>query len=301
MKSNTRDGGFQAFFTDASSVEDVRRQFLEAPLEAARQTMFGPALELAQVLRALPDAFAASQRRELKRLKSTAEENDPRVAYLEESIEQADGLRTMARRGEVRAQRSIVAYATGREVFHGFVSDSNLNPVSGLTVQLTAGKDRTGKEPSSVTDSEGYFSIPLGKRVASVRVNEKDGEKLSPEQIAERLAAREKAGNVYQQSPERSIRVEILRDGKLIHEDPVPMEIGKGSAYREYVISEKKYSTHSDFQDFVAQQGEKAESYSADLKADAADVDKPTSPAASQGAKKKATRRASAPKPASKK
>ena len=268
MKTNSRNTGFTDFFTDAKSAESVRRQFIEAPLEAARQSMFGPAFELAQLLRVLPDAFAASQQRELKRVKASAEENDPRVAYLEASIEQADTLRTMARRGEVRAQRSLIAYATRNEVFHGFVSDSEMNPLRGLTVQIVSGKVRGAKELKSNTDDEGYFSISIGKKSASQWGSEKEGDKISPEKLADLLANREKEKEIYeQQNDERKgVRVAILKKGKLIHEDPVPMGLGEGSVYREYVISDKEYSSPSDFQDFMYQRGDKPTSPSEDAK-----------------------------------
>jgi hypothetical protein len=292
MKTNSRDTGFPSFFTDAKSVESVRRQFIEAPLEAARQTMFGPALELAQLLRILPDAFVASEKRELERVKASAEKNDPRVAALEASIEQADILRLMARRGEVRAQRSLVAYATRNEVFHGFVSDSDLNPLQGLTVQVSASREQGAKGLSSTTDADGYFSIPIGRKTATPRGSEKEGENISPEKIADLLANKDKDTTTYEPTGQRKgVRVDILRKGKVIHQDPVPMGLGEGSVYREYAISNKEYSTQSDFQNFVNQPGEKPTSYTVDPKKSAASTSRSSTPAASERVtKKRATR-----------
>lgn len=311
MKTNSRNTEFPDFFADTKSPESVRRQFLETPLEGARQSAIGPALELAQLLTLLPDAFAASQRRELKRIQSSAKEYDPRVAALEASIEQADAMRLMARRGEVRAQRSLTAFATRDEVFHGFVSDSELNPLPGLTVQLTSGREKINKEFSATTDDDGYFSIPVGRKGSTKREGEKQAENLTPEQIAELLARRGKETSDYQQQWEgrTGIRVEILKKDKLLHEDPVPIGLGEGSAYREYFISDKKYSSRSDFDDFVSQQGVKPKSSPVDLKdgasrASKASVRAPTAasaPKSRQSAKKKSPKRAKTPKTVGKK
>src|SRR5687768_3883027 len=188
MKSKS---GFSKLFVDPKSAESVQGQFIDAPLQAALQSGFVPALEMAKLLRLLPDAFAASQRSELDRIKQSDEKNDPRVAALEASIEQADDLRKVVRFAEIRTQRSLIAFVNRNEIFHGFVSDSHLNPLKGLTVQVSAGKAGAAKNLSATTDTDGYFSIALGK-TSSPRSTEEESANITPEQIAELLSRQEK-------------------------------------------------------------------------------------------------------------
>ena len=146
MATKSSKFGFPEFFADTTSAENVRRQFIDAPLEVAKSSAFASALDLARMLSLLPEAFAASQQRELKRLKKSAPEDDSRLATLEASIEQAEVLRTTARRGAVRAQRLLAALASRNNIFHGFVSDSELNPLESLTVKLTRGREGNTKD-----------------------------------------------------------------------------------------------------------------------------------------------------------
>jgi hypothetical protein len=241
MTSDSSKNDFPKFFADAESAERVRRQFIDAPMEGARQSALSSALELAKVLSALPEAFAASQRRELERLKSSGQKDDPRIAFLEASIEEANALHTMARRGAARAQRTTVALASGKEVFHGFVSDGELNPLPGLTVRLTGDKEKA-KELSATTEADGYFNISLGGKRKSSRGSAEDAANIALERIAELFSHQEREKDARNQpaSAFKSVgRVEILRKTKVIHEDPVRIPLNEGSVYREYVISKE--------------------------------------------------------------
>jgi hypothetical protein len=258
MARNFKQTGLPDFFVDSKSPEKIRKQFIDGPAKAAQQAAFAPALELVELFSLLPDAFAKSQKRELERLKSSAEDNDPRVAALEASIARAETMISVARRGEMRVQRSLMALAMGEDVFHGFVSDTKLNPLEGLTVQVSLTSDPKSKKLSATTEEDGYFRIPLGKR--SGRTNketEEEAEDLTPEKIAELLARQkqDRAGD-YQpggRSDEDSF-VQIFKKSHLLHEDPVAVELGDGSVYREYVISGEKPSEEFDFEEFVSSQ-----------------------------------------------
>src|SRR5258707_11313141 len=104
MATKSRSTGFPEFFADTGSAENLRRQLIEAPMEAAGPLALGIAVDLAPLMRIIPDAFAASQRRELQRIRNAAGENDPRAVALQTSIEQVDAFRTMVRRAEARVQ-----------------------------------------------------------------------------------------------------------------------------------------------------------------------------------------------------
>ncbi|MBA3357651.1 MAG: carboxypeptidase regulatory-like domain-containing protein [Pyrinomonadaceae bacterium] len=306
MATNSGKTWFPEFFKDTDSPESVRRQFMEAPLEAAVLPAFGSALELAKLLSLLPDAFADSQWRELKRIEGSVEENDPRVAAFEASIEQAEALRTMARRGEVRAKRSLVAFASKSEIFHGFVSDTELNPLKGLTVQLRSGKELS-KKLSTTTDADGYFSIPVGKRSFTKEESEKEAVNITPERIAELFASREKARSVEEQqvsNPSEGTRVEILKKGELLHEDPDPIDLGDGMVYREYIISDTDSLSESDFEKFLSSRYQPTGSASNDGDTEPAKASATRSAAsrtARPGAQKKTSKGTKAIKKASKK
>jgi len=228
------------FFADTKSAETLRRQFIEAPLEAAARSAVDSAIELGSLMSILHVAFAASQERELKRLRSSGIENDPRVAALESSIEQASVLQKMAERGKVRIERALVAVADKDHVFHGFVSDTDLTPLRGLTVRLTGSKATRSKMLSATTDDDGYFSIALGTKGNKQQDSGAKDSKISLAQRIRDLMAGPGIEPIPKSSEfakEVASQVEILKKGKLVHSDPVLVARGQGSVYREYVIS----------------------------------------------------------------
>ena len=246
---------FAGFF-NTKSAETLRRQFIEAPLEAAGQSALGSGIELGNLLSMLPAAFVASQDRELKRVLSSGIENDPRVAALESSIEQAGVLQTMAQRGQVRIERALVAVAGKDHVFHGFVSDADLAPLKGLTVRLTGSKATRSKTLSTTTDDDGYFSIALGTKS---NMQQDSGAKASKISLAQRISdlmagpGIEPISTPLESVPnEDASQVEILKKGKLAHSDPVLVARDQGSVYREYVISTEKPPSASDFRKFMS-------------------------------------------------
>ncbi len=238
---------FPGFFSNKSA-ESLRQQFIEAPLEAAVESALGSGIEQGNLLSILPAAFVASQERELKRVLSSDIENDPRVAALESSIEQARVLQTMAQRGQVRIGRALAAMADNAHVFHGFVSDADLAPLKGLTVRLTGSKATRSKTLSTTTADDGYFSIALGTKSDK---QQDSGAKASKISLAQRISdlmpsPRRPIATPSESVQEDASQVEILKKGKLVHLDPVPVARGQGG-YREYVISTEKPPSASDF------------------------------------------------------
>jgi hypothetical protein len=278
--------GFPEFFADTQSANNLRRQFIEAPMDAAGQSALGAGIELANLLNILPGAFVASQERELERIKKSGVENDPRVAALQTSIEQASVLQTMAQRGQARIERGLVAFAGGDQVFHGFVSDAQLTPLKGLTVRLM-GK----KTLSATTDDDGYFSIALGKKQQEDKRGQA-GKGSLVQRITDLMSSpgiAPIASNTESAEGEGEARqVEILKKGQLLHTDPASLTLGQGSAYREYVIGDTEPSSAADLKKFNP---------AAVAKAARANVDQTQAPAAtSTETKKKAPRPAKSKK-----
>jgi len=260
MRNSTEKSSRSSFFSDGLSAGSVQKEFIEAPLAAARQPAISTGLDLLAFMSAMPDIFLASEQRELKRLARTSDnKNDPRIERLKVSIERATELSSTASLGKTRIDRAIIAASTEDNVFHGFVSDADLKPREKLTVRISAfrGGDTTGdketKSLSTTTDADGYFSISLGKEKAAPR---KTGTYESTvnlsEKMAERLAsvnAKVKAGTskasgsrgaaaASGNTDEVLARVEILDANKnIIHLDDSPLVVNAGTAYREYVIT----------------------------------------------------------------
>jgi hypothetical protein len=254
MATQNKKPAFPEFFADTKSADNLRRQFIEAPMEGAAQQALGAGIELANLLSILPGAFVASQQKELERIKQSKVENDPRVAALEASIEQATVLQTMAQRGQVRAQRALVAVASQENVFHGFVSDAELTPLKGLTVRVTGGKRGNAGALSATTDDDGYFSIALGtrsERPAASRLKTGKGlvqrvtDLMMSPGIA-RLTAEPKSAEG------EGAQVEILRKSTVLHTDPASLNVERGTVYREYVVADTEPSSASDLKNFAA-------------------------------------------------
>ena len=241
MATQSRNSGIPEFFADTESAEDLRRKFIEDPMEGSAQSALRTGSELANLMSFLPGAFVASQQRELERVKRSGGEKDPRVAALQASIEQADLLQTMALRGQVRVKRALVALTSNDAVFHGFVSDSELAPLKGLTVRLTDSKNPRAKTFSAVTDDDGYFSMALGTKSA---IRDATGAKVKSINLSQRLAAltarlsREPGAPPPAGAEANLSQVEILSKQKLVFTDPVPVALDGGSIYREYAITD---------------------------------------------------------------
>lgn len=233
---------------DTMSPEEIRRQFIDQPMDAARQPVLETAVGLLGLMTLLPRAFADSQRREYERLaKSTDDEKDPRLAFMKLSMERAAELQDMASIGQARVERALVAVGTDGEAFHGFVQDGDLQPRAGLTVRLSAERgDNASKSLSATTDKDGYFSIALGKGAAT---RTKPDRGAVPVGLSARMADLLDAVNkregtaapaaAAKDDTANQAKVEIFdASGKLLHPDPYPLVLDGGSAYREYVIGD---------------------------------------------------------------
>jgi hypothetical protein len=238
----------QGFLDGNQSPEKIRREFIDKPLSSAKLSALNTGLELFNLMSVLPDAFISSQRRELDRLKASGKDNDERVKKLEASIEQATVLRTTVQRGESRVQRALGSLGDSEIAFHGFVSDSDLNPVAGLTVRLSGREGSAKRGLTAITEDDGYFRIPLGakkdtgkewrSRVGKVNFAEKINI-LTEEQAAATGSANDATatGRVRGQ-------VEILEGDKSIYTDPTGVPIDEGSVYREYVVQADSRPSH---------------------------------------------------------
>ena len=252
MASESRTTGFPEFVADMQSSEAVRRQLVDIPMAAAQQSVLGTAAALASLLGGLPDAFAASQRRELDRILKSGDDRDPRVAALRASIAQADVLCATAQLGQTRVERMVGALAGGGEAFHGFVSDSHLAPLEGLTVRLTETKAEAQKAFTARTEADGYFSIDLGGKPWTPRDGAAKGRPIN---MAERMGdlfggASEGATPAAAENREAKFgQVEILKNDSVLYRDPVDVALNDGSTYREYVIPEITPSSSSGVRD----------------------------------------------------
>ncbi|MDK2745517.1 MAG: carboxypeptidase-like regulatory domain-containing protein [Nitrospira sp. BO4] len=234
------------FLAGEPTADAIRKQFLDAPLAAARRPAINLGLEVLAFMAALPDAFIASEERELNRLSRTVEAgNDPRVERLKVSIARATELRTTTQQGKARIDRALVALSGESNVFHGFVSDNTFAPQKGLTVRLTAARAGATDETfaSTTTNADGYFSIPFDRESGKKRKGQTPEPNVkSSERMAERLSRKTAAAAATAgDGNEVLARVEIL-DAKavIIHEDPVPIVVNAGTVYREYVIEPKE-------------------------------------------------------------
>lgn len=240
MATNSSNNGPE-FFAGDQSAENMQRRFIEAPLEAAQQSVVSSGLELANLLSSIPEALLASQQRELERVKKLGREKGPQVDMLQRSIEQAGVLRTAVQRGQARAGRALAALADSDSVFHGFVSDAELTPLKGLTVRLIAGKGAGAKNLAAKTEEDGYFRMVLG---AKSDTEQGSAAQASPLNLSQRIVnfmsgpdPETRAASAASAEVADS-RVEILKNGKVRHRDPVPLSPKNGSVYREYVIGD---------------------------------------------------------------
>jgi pyruvate/2-oxoglutarate dehydrogenase complex dihydrolipoamide acyltransferase (E2) component len=233
--------GSARLFVDTTG-SSLNRHFVKAPLDAARQPAIDTALGLLDYKQVLPDAFLASQRRELARLRRYGDDKDPRVIALQASIERTGTLLDTAEAGRVRIDRVLDVVADDVDVFHGFVSDEELGPREGLVVRVSADKGSASR--TAKTGADGYFRIELEQR----KTHAEDDAKASKVNLSERMeellarSARDTAAAPADATGTRSAyraigRVEILdAKGNLLYQDPAPLPLQGGTVYREYLV-----------------------------------------------------------------
>jgi hypothetical protein len=91
--------------------------------------------------------------------------------------------------------------------FHGFVTDEAGEPLPGMTVRVTS--PRLLSQLAASTAKDGYFRVVLPEAA------KKQGE----------------------QNTELAEVVIVDGQGKRVHDDPLPLQLGAGSAYREYILA----------------------------------------------------------------
>lgn len=231
------------FFGDASrlagNARDPREAVIARELENVREPALAAALETFALLKLLPRAFADSQRRELRRVQASDEDgkDSPRVQSLLQSIEQADTLRGTSEVGLARVERMLSLQDSDAQLVHGFVSDSQLRPLSKLRVQLQLDND---KPRSASTGEDGYFRIELGERTSKpdagrlaamlARGRAKVDAKNAQANAAAAAAAAASDG------PAGRLAI-FAANGTLLYADPDALALDAGHVYREYVIS----------------------------------------------------------------
>lgn len=252
MATQSRYSGASPFLGDTLSPDGVRKEFIEAPMEAAKQSAIGTGLDLFAFMTALPDAFILSEQRELKRLSRSADSNkDPRIERLKASIERGKEWHTHTHQGKTRIERLLVSLSEEDNVFHGFVSDVELQPRKKLTVRISAAREgeKSEKSLSATTDADGYFSISLGKDPkggyrkpmpeSTVNLSERMNELLMRVNAKAGTGSSDKATTSASSDQEVLARVEILdAAGNILHQDAAPLVVNAGTAYREYVIDD---------------------------------------------------------------
>ncbi len=234
----------QGFLSGDQSAAKIRRDFIEKPMAAAKLSMVGTGLELFEFLRVLPNAFIASQERELERVKATSEKNDARVASLEASIAQATTLRTTIQRGEARVDRAMTSFGDQAHAFHGFVSNEEFEPIKGLTVRLIS-REAGKRGLMSTTDDDGYFRISLGSKS---NPEKERSEQVGEISFAQKLnmfelgltAKREASVNANAAGEKPVAQVEILNGNEVVFTDSNTLPTTDGSVYREYVLTNVK-------------------------------------------------------------
>ena len=254
MPKQSRDTGNAKILADDISADAQREEFLKPQSEAAIQGAVGSALELFSFMSALPDAFVASQQREAKRLMKSGRDMDPRIEALKASIEEAEKLRSAARSGQARIDRALAALSEPDEIFHGFVSDTELQFQKGYTVRLV-GAGRTGakSELSARTGADGYFNITLATKkepggfsaanaaqvILAAELSELFSMASRPAAAAAGVAATgATAPSANTETAQASVEI-LDPNGQLFHQDPVPVILNSGSIYREYVVDSK--------------------------------------------------------------
>lgn len=252
MATQSRQSGASPFIGDTFSPDGVRKEFIEAPMEAAKQSAIGTGLDLFAFMTALPDVFILSEQRELKRLSRSADsKKDPRIERLKVSIERGKELHTHTHQGKTRIERLLVSLSVEDNVFHGFVSDVELQPREKLTVRISADREgeKSEKSLSTTTDADGYFSISLGKDSkggygkpmpeSTVNLSERMSELLMRVNAKAGTGSSDKASASASTDQQVLARVEILdASGNILHQDAAPLVVNAGTAYREYVVDD---------------------------------------------------------------
>jgi len=202
------------------------REGSEGELKQAAGAAFEAGSMLLELFTTLPAALVAAEKAEHARLVERYGDEHPWTQGVGESAGALGGLEARLSRGRARAVRALaVAWQPPPgPAFHGFVTDESGAPLRGLRVRL-AGLE--GRAPEARTAEDGYFTLPLPERKPSEGAAEAEGE-------TEKGARRKRAAE-----PAAATVVIADAKGAPLYEDPVPLEVESGSAYREYRLRER--------------------------------------------------------------
>jgi len=159
-----------------------------------------------QVMSALPSLIASAGRAEAARLEAM-DPAHPRLADIRGAAEALARMAPVAERLRTRAARGLAIARAPSTGLHGFVEDGSGRPLSGLTVTVRGAE---GRAPQATTADDGYFVLGMAKRGEGPRGEGDDAKPLTV--------------------------VVLNKGGRVLHEDPVPLDAAFGVAYREYVI-----------------------------------------------------------------
>jgi len=220
------DNDFSRLLDDAAKVDRDRKRNFAMQMRRSGADALGLGDDLLALFTTLPAAVIASERAEYDRLVERHGKDHPRSRQVAEALEAFEGVEAQAARGRARATRAIESIQASGTAFFGFVTRADGDPLAGYKVRVTG--SATGKL-EAVTGDDGYFRIALPTTSASAATA---GRRVSPKRAAASTPAEDKTDT----SPVLAA-VEVLdRRGNRVHEDPLPLQIDSGSAYREYQL-----------------------------------------------------------------
>jgi hypothetical protein len=159
-----------------------------------------------QVISTLPSLMASAGQAEAARLEAL-DPAHPRLAEIRRSADALARLAPVAARLRARATRGLAIARAPSAGLHGFVEDGAGRPRGGLSVSV---RGAAGTVPRATTADDGYFVLPIEKVGAGLRREGEDAQQLTV--------------------------VIVDKSGRVLHEDPVPLDATFGVGYREYVI-----------------------------------------------------------------
>jgi hypothetical protein len=210
MPTDERFARLSASFSggEARQAREQQKVLQELERQAQRDALANGGL-LLSLFQALPAAAIASERAEHERIVGRYGKDHPRAQALEESLDRLERTEARAALGRMRAARAMQTAQLPGAALQGFVTDAAGEPLRGVTVRVEA--SRLSAPLSARTAADGYFRIELPP--------------------AEAAPARE-------QEEERELAQVVVLDanGHRVHEDPMPLSLRAGSAYREYTV-----------------------------------------------------------------
>jgi len=204
---------------DAVRFDREQEKILQALERQAREDALQSGGALLALFEALPAAALAAERAEHERIVKLYGKDDARAQALEESLDGFERMEVQLARGRARAARAMAFVQKPGTAFHGFVSDAAGEPVPRMKVRVAS--RQAGIDLSAVTAADGYFRVAL---------------RDSPARAAAKASAREDtAADEKRTGQVAQIRI-FAANGTLVHEDPLPLDLAGGTAYREYFV-----------------------------------------------------------------